>query len=99
MTRIKFKKEEQKRFLDLVMEKLDSPSIRGILQFGINIPYSTLKNYYNESRLIPKELYLDLCELTRIEPNKFKISEINENWGKVKGGKSSKRSTVNSKKK
>jgi hypothetical protein len=83
--RIKFKKGEQRRFLDITIQKLNSPSLRGILQFGINIPYSTLKNYYNESRLMPEELYNDICSIIKIK-SKFKIKYLNENWGKTKGG-------------
>ena len=61
--RIKFGMGEQRKFLDLVIEKLSSPSLRGILQFGFDIPYSTLKNYYNESRLLSEGLFEDLCEI------------------------------------
>ena len=63
MVRIRFKNSEQRKFLDLAVEKLNSPSVRGILQFGFDIPYSTFKNYYNESRLMPKDLFEDLCEI------------------------------------
>ncbi|MCK4997733.1 hypothetical protein KAS08_05510 [Candidatus Pacearchaeota archaeon] len=89
--RIKFKKGEQREFLDLVMENINAPSIRGILQFGVDVPYSTLKNYYNESRAMPKDLFEDLCEIALVGKNKFEIEEVSENWGRVKGGHVSKR--------
>ncbi len=85
--RIKFKKEKQKFFLDLVIEKLNAPSLRGILQFGFNVPYSTLKNYYNESRLLPEDLFDDLCEVAKIDKSELSFEFVDENWGKVKGGR------------
>ena len=84
--RIKFKKGKQRKFLDLAVEKLNSPSVRGILQFGFDIPYSTLKNYYNESRLMPKNLFDDVCEIARINKGELIFEFVDENWGKVKGG-------------
>ena len=89
--RIKFKRGGQRKFLDLVVEKLNSPSVRGILQFGFNVPYSTFKNYYNESRLLPSDLFDDLCEISRIDKKSLKFEEVSDNWGKVKGGKIGKR--------
>lgn len=89
--RVRFKRGRQKKFLDLVIEKLDSPSLRGILQFGFGVPYSTLKNYYNESRLLPKYLFEDFCEIARIDKRDLNFEEVGENWGKVKGGKIGKR--------
>ncbi len=89
--RIKFKKGEQRKFLDLVVGKLNSPSVRGILQFGFDVPYSTLRNYYNESRLISKDLFDDICEIALIDKSELEFEVIDENWGKVKGGKISRR--------
>jgi len=89
--RIRFRKGRQRKFLDLVVEKLSSPSIRGILQFGLDIPYSTLKNYYNESRLLPEELFDDLCDLARIDKGDLDFEVVDDNWGRVKGGKIGKR--------
>jgi len=89
--RIRFPKGKQRKFLNLTIERLNSPSLRGILQFGLGIAYSTLKNYYNESRLLPKELFEDLCEIARIDKLELNFEEVDENWGKIKGGKKSKR--------
>lgn len=92
--RIKFKRGEQKKFLDLVARELKSPSVRGILQFGFSVPYSTLKNYYNESRLLPRDLFDDLCEVAGIDKRNLDFEEVDENWGKVKGGRIGKRKKV-----
>ena len=92
--RIKFKRGKQRKFLDLVVEKLNSPSVRGILQFGFDVPYSSLKNYYNESRLLPEDLFDDLCEIASIDRRELKFEFVEENWGKVKGGKIGKRKKV-----
>jgi hypothetical protein len=89
--RIRFRKGKQRKFLDLVVERLSSPSMRGILQFGLEIPYSTLKNYYNESRLLPESLFSDLCELARIDKKDLDFEVVDDNWGRVKGGHKSKR--------
>ena len=89
--RIKFKRGGQRKFLDLVVEKLSSPSVRGILQFGFDVPYSTLKNYYNESRLLPEGFFDDLCEVANISRKGLRFELVDENWGKIKGGKVGKR--------
>lgn len=91
MVRIKFKSRGQRKFLDLVTLRLKAPSIRGILQFGFNVPYSTLKNYYNESRLLPEELFDDLCEVSGIDKGELSFEVVDENWGKIIGGKVGKR--------
>ncbi len=89
--RIRFKSGQQRKFLDMIVEKLSSPSLRGILQFGFNVPYPTLKSYYSESRLLPSEFFDDLCEASQIDKNSLVFEEVEENWGKVKGGKLGKR--------
>ena len=57
MRRIKFKAGWQRKFLDLCILRLNAPSLRSLLQFGFDVRYSTLKNYYNESRLIPEDFF------------------------------------------
>lgn len=89
--RIRFDRGGQRKFLNLVVEKLNAPSIRGILQFGFNIPYSTLKNYYNESRLLPEGLFEDMCEVAGIDKAELNFEVVDENWGKVFGGRVGKR--------
>ncbi len=89
--RIRFGKGKQRKFLDLVIERLDAPSLRGILQFGFGVPYSTLKNYYNESRLLPEDLFDEFCEVARIDKGGLSFEFIEGSWGQVKGGRVGKR--------
>ena len=85
--RIRFARGQQRKFLDLIIERLSAPSLRGILQFGFDVPYSTLKNYYNESRLLPKDFFEDLCDVANFDKSELEYEEVEENWGRVKGGK------------
>jgi hypothetical protein len=89
--RIKFKRGEQRKFLDLVIEKTSSPSLRGLLQFGLETNYSTLKNYYNESRLLPGFIFDELLELARLSREEVDFELVDDNWGKVRGGQIGKR--------
>lgn len=91
MQKILFKKNKQKQYFKLVIKNLNSTSLRGLLQFGINTNYSALKNYNSQRRLIPRDLFEDLNHLAKINPKKLNIIYLKENWGKVKGGKISKR--------
>jgi hypothetical protein len=90
-SRVRFKDGEQREFLNLVIKKLNCVSLRGILQFGFDMPYSSLKNYYCERRLLPKSLFENLCYLIKIEPEAFDVRYLESSWGKIKGGKKSKR--------
>ena len=90
MDRVKFPRREQRKFLNSIRERLNCPSIRGILQFHPEIKYSSLKNYYTERRLMPKNIFEDLCHLANLNPS-LKIKYLNPNWGQIKGGKLGKR--------
>jgi len=86
--RIRFLEEGRQRvFLDLVIRKLNAPSLRGLLQFGFDVRYSTLKNYYVGARLMPKGLVLDFCDVAGIKMDELGLEEVEDNWGKVRGGK------------
>lgn len=90
--RIKFlRKGGQRRFLDLVIERLRAPSLRGLLQFGFDVKYSTLKSYYEEGRLMGRDLVLEFCEVGGIDFGSLDVEVVGENWGKVLGGRKSKR--------
>jgi len=91
MTRVKFKQGEQRKFLKLVVDRLGSVSLRGILQFGFNIKYSSLKNYYVERRLLDKEFFDDLCHIAKIDVDTLEVKYVEDNLGQVRGGKKSKR--------
>jgi hypothetical protein len=96
MVRVKFRKGKrsqgvplngQKEFLDLVRLNLSSPSIRGLLQFGLSTNYSSLKNYYSERRLLPKVLFDEMVHLAKIDLEKLNVEFVEDSWGQVKGGK------------
>ena len=93
MRRIKFR-EGSRKFFNLVIFRTNSPSLRGLLQFGIGVPYSTLKNYYNEGRLVPEELFDDLCEISKLDKSELDFEYIRDNGGQVKGGKKGKRRKI-----
>jgi len=85
--RVKFNRGKQREFIALVLKKIMAPSLRKLEQYGININYQTLKSYYNENRTLPESLFSDLCRLAEINPDSVKKENIEDNWGKVKGGK------------
>ena len=91
MKRIQFKKNMQKKFLNLVMQNLNCPNLRNLLQFGLKVKYATLKNYYTERRCLPQDLFDDLCFLAKIDKKDLNFKVKNEIWGQVKGGMKSKR--------
>ncbi len=85
--RVLFKLGKEREFLNLAASRLNCVSLRGILQFGFNVNYNSLKNYYNERRLLPAGFFHDLCHLAKIDIKKLNIKYVNGNWGQVKGGK------------
>ena len=89
--RILFPRGEQRKFLDLVVARLNCISLRGILQFGFDIPYATLKNYYVERRLIPRGFFDSLCHMAKIDVSRLNVKYVDSNWGQVLGGKNGKR--------
>ena len=91
MKRVKFRKGKQRMFLKQVLINLNCPSLRAFMQFGLDVPYSTLKNYYSEQRLLPYELFKDICFLAKINMEKLKVILLEKNWGQVRGGRKSKR--------
>jgi len=84
--RVKFRRGEQRKFLKKVLDESNCPSLRTFLQFGFDVPYSTLKNYYNESRCLEKDFFLKLCEFIKVDFNMLDVKYMNDNWGQVKGG-------------
>ena len=91
MRRVKFKEGEQREFLEKVITESGAPSLRSLNQFGFDVPYSTLKNYFNESRHIPEGFFLDLCELIGANPSSFEVTFLEESYGQRKGGLVSKK--------
>jgi len=87
--RIKFRTGMQQKFLDLVIANANSPSLRGLMQFGLKINYQTLKSYYNENRTLPEDFFNDLLILAKTDRRSVKVKLLKENWGQAKGGKRS----------
>jgi len=95
MGRVKFRtKKEQRSFFDLVIFETNSPSLRGLLQFGISTNYSTLKNYYIGERRLPGDLFDELCIVSGVDKGNFEFEVVGDNWGKIKGGKKGRRGKV-----
>lgn len=88
--RIKFRKGGQKKFFDLIKEKLLVNSLKDLNQFGIDVNESTLRNYYFEERCIPERLFDDLCLLANVDKNDLNFEILEESWGQKLGGKRSK---------
>ncbi|MBU0957875.1 MAG: hypothetical protein KKF56_03635 [Nanoarchaeota archaeon] len=89
--RVKFRKGEQRKFIKLVLDKILAPSLRSLRNFGIDVSYSTLKNYYQEKNLMSLGLVRDLCGLSGIRFDSLGVEILGGGWGQVKGGKKSKR--------
>ncbi|MFH1787280.1 MAG: hypothetical protein ABH811_00595 [archaeon] len=91
MKRVKFRKGRQRKFLKRVLFELNCPSLRAFIQFGFDFPYSTLKNYYSEKRLLPYEFFKNLCYIAKIDEKNLNFEILNKNWGQIRGGQISKR--------
>ncbi len=90
--RVRFlRKGAQKSFLKNVLGKINCPSLRSLRERGIDVNYSSLKNYYSERRKLPKKLFDDLCYLARIDFRELDVEFFDDNWGQVKGGRLGKR--------
>lgn len=87
MSRIKFRKGEQRKFLQKVLDNIRAPFLVELINRGVGVNYSTLKNYFSESRLLPEDLFLELCELANISKDDLNFEMIEENWGRIKGGR------------
>lgn len=87
INRIVFSNGEQRNFLNLVKTQLNCFTIKDILQFGIDLSYSTLKNYYHEDRRLPEDLFNDLCYLAKIYKNNLKFQVVEGNIGQIMGGR------------
>lgn len=86
--RVNFSKKEQREFLNLVMVSIGAPSLRELSR-RVDVNYSTMKNYFVGLRLIPKELFDNLVEISGIRRD---VEFVDDFWGQVIGGKKSKRS-------
>lgn len=89
--RIIFKKGKQKEFIDKVLEVTGSPSLRELINRGIDVKYPSLKNYSSERRFLPSQLFEELLNVSKLDKNSFSFELMDENFGQVLGGKRSKR--------
>ena len=96
--RVRFSKGKQREFFNLVIGRLNCRNLRRLLQFGLDVSYDSLKNYYTERRSLPKELFDNLCYLAKINPHKINCNILNANYCYILGGLKSKRGKINIKK-
>jgi hypothetical protein len=85
--RILFKSGKQREFIKEILSEIGCPSLRRLGERGIDVNYQSLKSYYHEDRTLPEDLFQDLCKLSGLNPASLKIKKLNDNWGRVKGGK------------
>lgn len=85
--RVKFGKGRQREFIEKVMISMACPSLIEIINRGVGVSYSSLKNYYSERRCLSKDLFLELCKIARIDIKSVEFEYVGDNWGQVKGGK------------
>ena len=89
--RIKFPPGKQREFFAKVLDSIGSPSLREIINRGVDANYSSLKNYYCERRLIPDYFFEELLRISKLDKRDFSFETERESWGQSKGGKLSKR--------
>ncbi len=89
--RIRFQKGKQREFLKLVLEKVNAPSLRELINRGIGVNYSTLKNYFNEERNLPESLFDELIGLGGFDRGEFSFEVFEDSWGQVIGGEKSRK--------
>ena len=89
--RIIFEKGKQRKFIDLVMLELGCPSLRELINRGIAVDYSSLKNYHTERRCLPENLFKDLCKISGINGDEIIFRKLGDFWGQSKGGRKSRK--------
>ncbi len=89
--RIIFKKGKQKEFIKKVLESTGSPSLRELINRGIDVKYPSLKNYSSERRFLSSQLFEELLNISKLDKNSFSFELRDENFGQILGGKKSKR--------
>ena len=97
--RVWFPEGKQREFLDLVVNNLSCGSVRGILQFGLDVNYNALKSYYIERRVMPKDLFDNLCHIAKINASEIDCHILNSNYCFILGGINSKRGKAKNKNK
>jgi len=83
MTRIKF--PQQRLFLNYVMQKLQLNLVQ--LAKSARLNYELLKKQHQERLFFEESDFLRLCKLGKIKPSSLEIERLEDNWGKILGGK------------
>jgi transcriptional regulator with XRE-family HTH domain len=79
-------KKNQREFFEKIMRYMNCFSLRELAS-RLDINYSSLKNYFCGRRTLREDLFLELCSLCSLNIKNFNFKLLEENWGKVKGGK------------
>jgi hypothetical protein len=87
MERIKLIGFSQKDFLDQCILNVGAVSLRGLLDFGFNVSYSSLKNYYTGRRFFPRDFFENLCVICNFNKDDVSFEVLKSNWGQIKGGR------------
>jgi hypothetical protein len=83
--RIKFlKKGDQRKFIKKVLNNLNCPSLRAFEQFGLEVNYSTMKNYFSEARFLSKEIFDKMVYLGKINKEDLIFEILEDYWGQKK---------------
>ena len=84
--RIRFKDGELKNFINelIINENITLRELSSVL----SVNYSTMKNFYQETRTVPYNIIEDMCKKYRLDfPYNQIEKELLNNWGQIKGGK------------
>jgi len=82
--RIKLDKGKQRELIAIMANKLGSVKK---LSKELSVPYSTLKGYFEEVRLLPENLFNKITDYLGINKNRLNMRYLDSNWGSVLGGK------------
>lgn len=85
--RVKFEDGEQIVFIKEVMKNISAPTLKELTSRDIGLSYSRLKKYYQGKSLMPEDIFEELCLLSGISKDKFRVSYLSSNWGAIRGGK------------
>ncbi len=89
--RIKLALGKQRRLIKLAKADKCWRELAGDLHFNANYLCNEL---YKERRLLSGEAYYLLCKLAGKKFDKFILERLDENWGRIKGGRNSSESLV-----
>jgi DNA-directed RNA polymerase specialized sigma54-like protein len=90
MKRVQFLEKGQRDFMNEVLLKLNCLTLKELAD-RCDLNYSTMKNYYSLKRLLPENIFLDLCFVSKINTEILHFNLIEGNLGQVSGGKKSRK--------